>query len=609
VSTPLVGIEAARIVYGTRTILDDVSLAVMNDDRIGIVGVNGGGKTTLVEVLAGLREVDSGRVTRTNGVTVSAVGQQRSDVPEALLLGQFLFGDAPSHTWASKPLVRDVLDGLIGGMQAVLYPFGMTTAMGSMSGGQRRKAELAKALMEDPDLLILDEPTNHLEIEAIDWLAAFISRRRSATMIVTHDRWFLDAACATTWEVVDGQVHKYEGGYAAFILARAERQRRDAVTEERRQNLLRTELAWLRRGAPARTSKPKFRIAAAEALIADVPPPRDSVSLASTASARLGKKIVNIENASFSIGVNSPTVFGDVTWHLAPGVRYGLLGPNGIGKSTMINAIADACDTPVTVHPHRVAGRIDVGTTVVIGMLSQVIEETPGEASVLGYIESLRPTIEIEGVEVSARSLLERFGFRGNRLTTFVRDLSGGERRRLALLTVLLGSPNVLLLDEPTNDLDTDTAAEFESLLDTWPGTVVSVSHDRYFLERTCDQMYALLPTPSGAAALRHLPGGIEQYLALRAPVQAPPPAKAAAAAPTAGLQGSALHTARKNIQRIERRLEKIEQLQEDVAAQLTTNATDYEHLQAVAQQAQELADEREQLEAEWLEISADIEG
>ncbi|NBU31426.1 MAG: ABC transporter ATP-binding protein, partial [Actinobacteria bacterium] len=250
-----------------------------------------------------------------------------------------------------------------------------------------------------------------------------------------------------------------------------------------------------------------------------------------------------------------------------------------------------------------------VGTTVVIGMLSQVIEETPGEASVLGYIESLRPTIEIEGVEVSARSLLERFGFRGNRLTTFVRDLSGGERRRLALLTVLLGSPNVLLLDEPTNDLDTDTAAEFESLLDTWPGTVVSVSHDRYFLERTCDQMYALLPTPSGAAALRHLPGGIEQYLALRAPVQAPPPAKAAAAAPTAGLQGSALHTARKNIQRIERRLEKIEQLQEDVAAQLTQNATDYEHLQAVAQQAQELADEREQLEAEWLEISADIEG
>ena len=612
-STPLIGLEGARVVYGTRSVLDGVTLAIMDGDRIGVVGNNGGGKTTLVEVLAGIRSLDSGRVTLTSGTQVRLVGQEQEEVPKELMLGQFLFGDEPSHSWASRPLAREVLDGLVGGTQGRAYAFGMTTTMGSMSGGQRRKAELAKSLMANPDVLILDEPTNHLEIEAIDWLAAFIAKRRGATLIVTHDRWFLDAACDSTWEVTDGQVHRYEGGYAAFVLARAERQRREAVTEERRQNMLRRELAWLRRGAPARTSKPRFRIAAAEALIADIPSPRDSVSLVRIASSRLGKKVVNIENASYSIEVNSPTVIADITWHLAPGVRYGVLGPNGIGKSTLLNAIADACDAPVAIHPHRQHGRIEVGTTVAIGMLSQIVEEMPPDTSVLAYVESLRPTIEIEGVEVSARSLLERFGFRGNRLTTFVRDLSGGEKRRLALLSVLLAGPNVLLLDEPTNDLDTETAVEFESLLDTWPGTVVSVSHDRYFLERTCDHMYALLPTPAGPAHLRHLPGGIEQYLALRAPVQpgapASTPSRTTAASTSGGLHGAQLHAARKELQRIERRLEKLEQLQTDIAEEISQHATDFQKLQELGSVAADYSRERDELEMQWLEISTQIDG
>ena len=604
-TSPLLAVEGITIVYGTRTVLDNVTLGVMPGERIGVVGRNGGGKTTLVEVLAGLREPDAGRSTRSAGTTVQLVRQDGSGADHQTL-AEFLFGDQPSHAWAGNALVREVLEGLIGGVSATGYPHGMTTSISTMSGGQRRKAELARALMQDSDVVILDEPTNHLEVEAIDWLAGFISRRRGATVVVTHDRWFLDASCTATWEVADGQVHKYEGGYAAFVLARAERQRREDVAQERRSNLLRKELAWLRRGAPARTSKPKFRIAAAEALIAHVPPPRDSVNLAQTASARLGKKVVNIHDAAFAPAPHEQTVFDSVSWNLAPGTRYGLLGPNGIGKTTLLNAIAEAAGGQLDNPPQKRHGRIEVGTTVVVGVLSQMADETPPDVQVLPYVESLRPMVEVDGNDVSARSLLERFGFTGNRLTTFIRDLSGGERRRLALLTVLLAGPNVLLLDEPTNDLDTDTAAEFEDLLDTWPGTVVSVSHDRYFLERTCDQMYALLPRTGHPAALRHLVGGVEQYLALRNPVQAPVSPPPASAAATTGRSGAEVHAARKNLQRIERRLAKIEELLAGLAVEVEHAATDYELLQRLLGEMADLTNEKQTLEEQWLE-SAEV--
>ncbi|NBO46284.1 MAG: ABC transporter ATP-binding protein [Actinobacteria bacterium] len=607
-TSPLLAVEGVTIVYGTRTVLDAVTLGVMPGERIGVVGRNGGGKTTLVEVLAGVREPDAGRVVRTGGTSVQLVSQDH-DAPGHHTLAEYLFGDQPPHTWASKPLVREVLDGLVGGVGATGYPHGMTTSLAAMSGGQRRKAELARALMQDSDVVILDEPTNHLEIEAIDWLAGFITRRRGATVLVTHDRWFLDACCTGTWEVADGSVHKYEGGYAAFVLARAERQRREDVTEERRQNLLRKELAWLRRGAPARTSKPKFRIAAAEALISNVPAPRDSVNLMQTASARLGKKVVNLHDASFAPAAHENPVFEALTWNLAPGTRYGLLGPNGIGKTTLLNAIASAAGVDVHTAPDKRHGRIEVGTTVVVGVLSQMADETPADVQVLPYVESLRPMVEVDGNDITARSLLERFGFTGNRLTTFIRDLSGGEKRRLALLTVLLAGPNVLLLDEPTNDLDTDTAAEFEDLLDTWPGTVVSVSHDRYFLERTCDQMYALLPQLGHPAHLRHLVGGVEQYLALRNPVQAPVGQPAAAAATKAqGPTGAEIHAARKNVQRIERRLAKIDELLAALSDEVEQSASDYERLQNLLAQMTELTAEKQSLEEQWLE-SADIAG
>ncbi len=602
---PLVAVESATVVYGTRTVLDAVSLAVMPGERIGVVGRNGDGKTTLVEVLAGVREPDSGRVVRTTDVTLQLVGQAHDDDVLALTLGEYLFAGDAAHTWAGKPLVREVLDGLIGGVGATGYPHGMTTSMAAMSGGQRRKAELARALIHDSDVLILDEPTNHLEIEAIDWLAGFVSRRRGATVLVTHDRWFLDAACTSTWEVAEGAVHKYDGGYAAFVLARAERQRREAVTQERRANLLRKELAWLRRGAPARTSKPKFRIAAAEELIAHVPPPRDSVELTRVASARLGKKVVNLQEVSYAVAEHEPTVFADATWNLAPGVRYGLLGPNGIGKTTLLNAVASAADVPVAARPVRRHGRVEVGTTVVIGMLSQMADEMPGDKQVLEYIESLHSMIEVDGRDISARSLLERFGFTSNRLATFIRDLSGGERRRLSLLTVLLAGPNVLLLDEPTNDLDTDTAAEFEDLLDTWPGTVISVSHDRYFLERTCDQMYALLPRHGQPAKLQHLPGGVEQYLAVRNPVQAPVAAPTQTK-PTDRPSGAQLHAARKNIQRIDRRLAKVEELLGDLAASISEAGADYERLQQLMAEVELLTAEKSDLEEQWL-VAAEI--
>ncbi len=602
---PLVAVESATVVYGTRTVLDAVSLAVMPGERIGVVGRNGDGKTTLVEVLAGVREPDSGRVVRTTDVTLQLVGQAHDDDVLALTLGEYLFAGDAAHTWAGKPLVREVLDGLIGGVGATGYPHGMTTSMAAMSGGQRRKAELARALIHDSDVLILDEPTNHLEIEAIDWLAGFVSRRRGATVLVTHDRWFLDAACTSTWEVAEGAVHKYDGGYAAFVLARAERQRREAVTQERRANLLRKELAWLRRGAPARTSKPKFRIAAAEELIAHVPPPRDSVELTRVASARLGKKVVNLQEVSYAVAEHEPTVFADATWNLAPGVRYGLLGPNGIGKTTLLNAVASAADVPVASRPVRRHGRVEVGTTVVIGMLSQMADEMPGDKQVLEYIESLHSMVEVDGRDISARSLLERFGFTSNRLATFIRDLSGGERRRLSLLTVLLAGPNVLLLDEPTNDLDTDTAAEFEDLLDTWPGTVISVSHDRYFLERTCDQMYALLPRHGQPAKLQHLPGGVEQYLAVRNPVQAPVAAPTQTK-PTDRPSGAQLHAARKNIQRIDRRLAKVEELLGDLAASISEAGADYERLQQLMAEVELLTAEKSDLEEQWL-VAAEI--
>ena len=600
----LISVERASLALGTAQVLDDISLGVNSGTRIGVVGRNGGGKSTLLRVLLGVQAVDTGRVTRAGDATLGMLAQGDDLDPDATVR-QVVLGDRAEHVWAGDPRIRDVLTGLLGGIGAEAVG-GLDAVVGPLSGGERRRLALARLLVANPDVLLLDEPTNHLDVEGVAWLAEHLVHHRAspdnALVAITHDRWFLDAVALMTWEVVDGTVHDYEGGYAAYVLAKAERERMAAVTAERRDNLLRKELAWLRRGPPARTSKPKFRIEAATTLIADEPPPRDDVELLRFATTRLGKDVIDLVDATVELG--GRPLLDHLTWRLAPGERVGIVGVNGSGKSTLLRAIAG--DVPLA------GGKRKVGATVQLAYLTQEVRELEryAEWRVIEAIEDVRKFIRLGRKEISASQLAQRLGFTGGRQQTRVSDLSGGERRRLQLTRLLMAEPNVLLLDEPTNDLDIETLTSLEDVLDGWAGTLLVVSHDRYLLERICDRQVALM----GDGRLRELPGGVEQYLELRhaqsAAVGAEVAREAASTATVAAAGPSAaeLRDARKEMARVEKQLARLSEREERLHAAMVEAATDHARVLELNTQLREVVDEREGLELAWL-AAAEVVG
>jgi ATPase subunit of ABC transporter with duplicated ATPase domains len=611
----LVSVERASLALGTTIILDGVSLGVSSDTRVGVVGRNGGGKTTLLRVLAGLQPVDEGRITMLGSLTVGMLTQVDTLDPEATVRTAVL-GDLLEHVWAGDPRIRDILDGLLGGIDAPDVG-GLDAIVGPLSGGERRRLALAGLLAADHDLLLLDEPTNHLDVEGVAWLAAHLATRRTrpgtAVVTVTHDRWFLDEVATTTWEVVDGAVSSYDGGYAAYVLAKAERDRVAEVTEERRSNLLRKELAWLRRGAQARSTKPKFRIDAANDLIADEPAPRDDVSLVRFATTRLGKDVVDLIDVSVTFGQRR--LLDKVTWRLAPGDRIGIVGVNGSGKSTLMRAIFGDIELS--------SGKRKVGKTVSMAYLTQEVRELEKFADwrVIEAIEDVKQYTRLGDKEVSASQLAKRLGFSGGRQQTRVRDLSGGERRRLQFLRLLMAEPNVLILDEPTNDLDIETLTSMEDVLDGWAGTLLVVSHDRYLLERMCDRQVALL----GDGVVRDLPGGVEQYLDLRHAARASVSVSGASAGSrvtaaagngTSAGSGSRagagdprqsaaeLREAKKDLNRIDRQLSKLSAQEDKVHVQMAAKASDHTAVLELNNTLRAIVEERETLEREWLSVA-----
>lgn len=599
----LLGAESLHLEYPTRVVFDSVTIGIEEGDRIGIVGRNGDGKSSLLGMLAGTKEPNAGRVTVRGGVSIGVL-DQADTLADDVTISQAVVGDTPEYEWAGDSRVRDVIEGL-------LRDLPWDAEIGSLSGGQRRRVSLAKLLTGDWDVIALDEPTNHLDVEAITWLAGHLKRRWSANsgalMVVTHDRWFLDEVCTETWEVHDRIVEPFEGGYAAYILQRVERDRMNAATEAKRQNLAKKELAWLRRGAPARTAKPKFRIDAANELIADVPEIRDKVSLQSLAVSRLGKDVVDL----LDVGVTYPRTDGgtrevlrDIEWRIAPGERTGILGVNGAGKSTLLGLIAG------TVEP--TVGQVKRGKTVVVKTLTQRLDELEDvrHEPVRVIISRLRTSYTLgagsKAQDLTPGQLLERLGFDSAQLSTPVKDLSGGQQRRLQLLLVLLDQPNVLILDEPTNDLDTDMLAAIEDLLDSWSGTLLVVSHDRYFLERVTDQQYAVLD-----GHLRHLPGGVDEYLRLRQLQDAAPRASQTAtntAKKAGGLDGAALRTAQKEISALERRIEKLtQQINKAKTALADHDQSDYAGIADEMKAIDERQAEIEELELRWFELTEDV--
>ena len=606
----LISTDRATLLAGTQVILDEVSLGVLEGERVGVLGRNGGGKTSLLRVLHGTRELDSGRVLRPAGLRTGMLAQADLLDPDTTVR-QMVLGDLAEHEWAGDARTREILTGLLGDLEATAFG-GLDSALGAKSGGERRRLALAALLVQDPDLLFLDEPTNHLDVEGVAWLAAYLSDRRprpgSGLVFVTHDRWFLDAVATRTWEVGDGAVHSYEGGYAAYVLARAERARVAAVTQERRSNLLRKELAWLQRGAPARTSKPKFRIDAAAELVADEPPPRDTVELVRFATTRLGKDVLDLLDATVRLGER--TLLEEVTWRIGPGDRFGIVGVNGSGKSTLLRALMG--QVPLE------AGRLKTGKTVRLACLSQELRELEPVLglTVIDAVTRVRSFTVLGGKEVSASQLATRLGFTGGRQQSRVGDLSGGERRRLQFLRLLMDEPNVLLLDEPTNDLDIDTLTSMEDVLDGWAGTLLVVSHDRYLLERMTDRQVALL----GDGSLRDLPGGVEQYLRLRREQdarrkqgqsgrdgsrtgpgqQAPAASSAGGAAPNA----AQVREARKTVARVEKALTRLGEREARVHEEMAEHATDVAAMTRLSADLEQIRDERETLELEWLEAA-----
>ena len=596
----LLGAEALHLEYPTRVIFDSVTVGINEGDRIGVVGRNGDGKSTLLALLAGRLQPDSGRVTRRRGVSIGVL-DQGDELDPSLTVGKTIVGELDEHVWAGDARVRDVLAGLVADIR-------WDALVADLSGGQRRRVALAALLVQDLDVLFLDEPTNHLDIEGVAWLAKHLKSRWPASagglLVVTHDRWFLDEVSTATWEVHDRLIEPFEGGYAAYILQRVERDRMAAASESKRQNLLRKELAWLRRGAPARTSKPKFRMDAAYELIENEPPPRDTVALSQMAMARLGKDVVDLLDAT--VVYPPKTVLRDIEWRIAPGERTGILGVNGAGKSTLLGLIAG------TVTP--TSGRVKRGKTVKIATLTQLLGDLDDilDERVSAVIADKRTTYLAGGKEMTPGQMLERLGFTSAQLSTPVKDLSGGQKRRLQLLLILLDEPNVLILDEPTNDLDTDMLAAMEDLLDSWPGTLIVVSHDRYLIERITDNQYAVMD-----AALRHLPGGVDQYLALRRSESAAATTAASdavsatrtAASASPALAGAELRNAQKEVASIDRRLAK---LADRVAATHERLAehdqSDYQGLGVLTDELRGLEDEVANLETRWLELSEQLE-
>jgi ABC transport system ATP-binding/permease protein len=589
----LLGAEAVHLEYPTQVVFESLTAGVNDGDRIGVVGRNGDGKSSLLGLLTGRVRPDAGRVTRRSGLRVGALSQ--ADILDSgSTVGWTLVGDRPEHEWAGNPRIRDVVGGLVADLA-------WDATIGTLSGGQRRRVQLAALLVGDWDVIALDEPTNHLDIEGITWLAGHLrqrwARNTGGLLLVTHDRWLLDEVATTTWEVHGGIVEPFDGGYAAYVLQRVERDRRTAVAEAKRQNLMRKELAWLRRGPPARTSKPKFRIDAANQLIADVPPLRNTVELAKLATARLGKDVVDLLDVSVSF--DGHPVLRDVDWRIGPGERSGLVGANGAGKSTLLGLITGA------VQPD--SGKVKRGKTVRLAILDQQGDELAPLAGdrVADVLGRLRRGYQVDGRDVTPAQLLERLGFAGDQLSARVGELSGGQRRRLQLMLTLLAEPNVLLLDEPTNDVDTDMLAATEDLLDSWPGTLIVVSHDRYLLERVTDQQYAILD-----GRLRHLPGGVDEYLRLAA--QATPPratAPAANADRPQAISGAELRATQKEIAAIDRRLAR---LADQIAAKHQELAdhdqSDHVGITRLTQELRSLEDDVAGLETRWLELSEVVE-
>ncbi len=581
----LVNLESVGKAFGERPLLEGVSSGVNAGERIGVVGRNGAGKSTLLAVIAGDEPVDTGRVSMTAGTHAGVLRQDPSFDPEATIL-EAVVGSRATHEWAVEPRVREVLTGLLGGFDDDL----LGRRLGALSGGERRRVELARLLVADLDLLLLDEPTNHLDVEIVAWLAGHLNERQGmAIVVVTHDRWFLDEVCGRTWEVVGGRVEEYDGGYSSYVLAKAERVRQDAASEARRNNLIRKELAWLRRGAPARTSKPKFRVDAANALITAEPPARDAVELLSFADARLGKTVYEVHDATVAIG--GRTLIERLTWNVGPGQRIGILGPNGAGKTSLVRTLLGELQP--------VSGRVVTGLTVKPAYLSQHLEELEPTWRVLEAVENVAQRVDLgKGRELTASQLCERLGFGADGQWTPVGDLSGGERRRLQLTRLLMAGPNVLVLDEPTNDFDVETLTALEDLLDGFAGTLLVVSHDRFFLERVCDDFVALL----GDARVRPLTGGVEEYLMRRRATPVPTPSAGAPASPQSAAAQD--RETRKTMARIERQIERLESRERDLHDQLAEHSTDFEKVGVLHAELRGLEAERQQLEEQWLEVA-----
>ncbi|MDO3396409.1 ABC-F family ATP-binding cassette domain-containing protein [Nocardioides sp. SOB44] len=592
----LLNLEKVSKSYGVRPLLTEVSLGVGEGMRIGIVGRNGDGKTTLLEVMTGLEEPDSGRVSMSRGLHVGYL-HQGDELVDTHTVREAVLGGLEDHEWAADQKTREVVEELLAGVALDRPVLGL-------SGGERRRCSLAALLLGDHDLIVLDEPTNHLDVEAVAWLAGHLKKRASAMVVVTHDRWFLDEVCQWTWEVHDGVVDAYEGGYAAYVLAKAERARQASASEARRANLAKKELAWLRRGAPARTAKPKFRIEAANALIEDVPPPRDRLELQKFATQRLGKQVLDVEDVDLQRGER--TLLTGATWRLGPGDRVGLVGVNGAGKTSVLSLLSGDLEPT--------AGKVKRGRTVAMRHLTQQLDDLDPNVRVLPMVESYRRVVKTDGGEISATSMLERFGFTGDKLTARIGELSGGERRRFQLLMLLLEEPNVLLLDEPTNDLDIDTLQVLEDFLDAWPGTLVVVSHDRYFLERVTDSVWALL----GDGQVSMLPRGVDEYLERRAQGMAPTGAGTGSGAGAGGSDvptskrakpGSAEErAARKAVTRVEKAIKRLDAREAELNAQVLEHASDHAKVATLGAELSALAAEKDELELEWLEASELLE-